>query len=162
MTTKRTGRPPGRRPTKFYNERFEDYVSPEPNSGCWLWDGGGERQAGHCQIEFNGRWQYVHRFAFERYCGPIPPGLCVCHKCDVPCCVNPDHLFLGTRADNNTDMKQKGRQVKGIKHGLAKLTPEQVLAIRNSTGSVAKRYSVSRHTIWAIRKRKAWQHLSSE
>ena len=89
--------------------RFERKYTPEPNTGCWLWT------AGTCRFGY-GRFHYVkrdiesHRMSWHFYRGPIPDGLCVLHKCDTPACVNPDHLFLGTRADNNIDCTNKKRQ----------------------------------------------------
>lgn len=90
--------------------RWQDRVIPEPNSGCWLWDGrysnagygtyGGGRARERVQ---------AHRLAWEEMNGPIPDGLFVLHKCDVRGCVNVDHLFLGTAKDNTRDMMAKGR-----------------------------------------------------
>lgn len=89
---------------------------------------------------------------------------CVLHRCDNRLCVNPDHLFLGTRSDNQRDMVEKGRSVnlRGEQHGMAKLTAEQVLEIRTSPIGAkgwAKRYGVKRSIILAIRKRESWKHL---
>lgn len=89
-------------------ERFESYISPEPNSGCWLWTASLDRK-GYGHMVVDGRLMPAHRLAYERYVGPIPAGLLACHKCDVRCCVNPDHLFIGTHADNMQDMVRKGR-----------------------------------------------------
>ena len=144
-----------------YNKQFEDHISPEPNSGCWLWDGKGKAD-GYCQINISQRAQYIHRFAYERYCGPIPPGMFVCHTCDVRCCVNPDHLFLGSHADNMADMERKGRQSKGIKVHTARLTPKQVLEIRHSakaTREVARQYGVAQSTVMDILRQRSWKHL---
>lgn len=101
-------------------ERFENKFVPEPNSGCWLWTafttpkGYGQFWDGICI------WR-AHRFSYKLYKGPIPKGLFVLHKCDVPECVNPDHLFTGTNAENVADMVSKGRQQKGPSHWKAKL-----------------------------------------
>lgn len=145
-----------------YSERFEDFISPEPNSGCWLFDGGDSIYSGYVRIMDRPKRKLVHRFAYERFRGPIPPGLCVCHTCDVRCCVNPDHLFLGTAADNAADRNRKGRQAKGTKNGRAKLAPEQVLAIRASIGSptvLAQQYGVTEPVIHHILRRRTWKHL---
>jgi hypothetical protein len=99
--------------------------------------------------------------------GDIPPGMCICHKCDTPACVNPDHLFLGTHADNNRDMRNKGRYVaipvaRGEDCHLTKLTTEQVLRIRGDIRigrEIAKDYGVSTAAIYAIQNRKTWRHL---
>lgn len=147
---------------RSYSERFDDYISPEPNSGCWLFDGGADNGYGYCRIKFQGKQQYVHRFAYERHLGSIPAGLFVCHKCDVRCCVNPDHLFLGTHADNMADMDRKGRQSRGVKVHTAKLLPKQVLAIRRSTKSgraLGREYGVTQRTILDIFQQKSWKHL---
>jgi hypothetical protein len=92
-------------------ERFASKVSPEPTSGCWLWDGQVDLN-GYARISRGPPWTRItfgHRVAWELHRGPIPTGLSVLHRCDVPGCVNPDHLFLGTQADNMADMNAKGR-----------------------------------------------------
>lgn len=90
----------------------DEFISPEPMSGCWLWTG--NLTHGYAAL---GK-KRIHRLMWEREHGPIPQGLYVCHKCDVPLCVNPSHLFLGTQKDNIQDMIQKGR-ANFIKHGMA-------------------------------------------
>jgi hypothetical protein len=107
----------------------------------------------------------AHRYAYELAYGPIPDDLCVCHRCDNRACVNPAHLFLGTRADNLADMRQKGRGAKGAEHGRSKLTEEQVLGIREAAAAgefqpaIAERFGVSRETVNLIHNRKIWTHL---
>lgn len=89
-------------------QRFEDKYIPEPNSGCWLWTGS-IRGSGYGYFRYQGRNEYPHRFAYMAYKGSIPAGMEVCHRCDERSCVNPDHLFIGTRQDNIRDMIRKGR-----------------------------------------------------
>lgn len=88
-------------------DRLMAKTSIEPN-GCWLWLGY-RMPFGHGQIGLGRKLILTHRASWIIYRGEIPEGMCVCHKCDVPNCINPDHLFLGTKHENNTDMKAKGR-----------------------------------------------------
>jgi hypothetical protein len=90
-------------------QRFHDSYVADPNSGCWLWLGRELGSHGYGSIKIFGRSVRAHRFSWELHFGPIPSGLLVCHKCDVPACVNPSHLFLGTHLDNETDKRAKGR-----------------------------------------------------
>ena len=104
---------------------FEDSYIPEPNSGCWIWLGPTLPYRGGYGV-FSCGWYKMaraHRVSYEFYCKPIPDGLHVLHSCDNPLCVNPDHLWLGTQADNMRDKAMKGRQLQGkdnpaYKHGL--------------------------------------------
>jgi len=87
------------------------YVSPEPNSGCWLWEGA-LTSAGYGHMGrggTNGGSGTVHRLMWEMENGPAPEGMWVLHRCDVRACCNPAHLFLGTPLDNMRDMHAKGR-----------------------------------------------------
>jgi hypothetical protein len=89
------------------SERFWRHVDKSHPSGCWLWTAGTRKGYGRIAI---GRTSiYAHRFAFSEAYGVIPDGLFVCHRCDVPLCVRPDHLFLGTPRDNIRDSVAKGR-----------------------------------------------------
>ena len=144
-------------------ENFFDKVIPEPNSGCWLFDGYLDKK-GYGNLRVNNKIKYPHRVFYELFVGPIPNGIEVCHKCDVPCCCNPKHLFLGTRKENMEDAAKKNRMArqKGEKHGLCKLTEEQVLAIRNDTRTVraiAIDYNVSYSQISNIKRKKVWTHI---
>lgn len=93
-----------------------EYVSsrlmPGPPSSCQLWIGGCSA-AGYGYLDYGGKRLSVHRVAWELFRGPIPPGMNVCHHCDVPLCGNPDHLFLGTHSDNQQDSKRKMRNTRG-------------------------------------------------
>lgn len=105
----------------------------------------------------------VHRLSYELHYGPVPESVVVRHKCDMPCCVNPEHLCLGTHADNVQDKVARGRQARGEDAAAAKLTEQQVIAIRGAAGSqraIAKDYGLSSHTtVGAIKRREKWTHV---
>lgn len=144
-------------------DRFWSKV--EKTDGCWNWVGA-KHVKGYGTFRFNNRMERAHRVSYEMDCGPIPDGMQVLHRCDNPCCVRLDHLFLGTNADNMADKVAKGRQAhyghRGDKHPTAKLTVAQVLAVREAIGThreVAERFGVSRKQIEDIRARRAWAYL---
>jgi hypothetical protein len=104
----------------------------------------------------------AHRYSYELTHGDIPTGMNVCHRCDVRNCVNPDHLFIGTAADNQADKVAKGRQLRGEQAGMAVLTNKQVLEIRAAVGlqrEIATKYGVSRPLVSMIKSKKVWAHL---
>lgn len=134
---------------------------------CWIWLGAIDN-VGYGSIRINGQTFRSHRVSYELKYGSIPNNdLCVLHRCDNRRCVNPDHLFLGTKKDNTFDMINKGRAIhpKGIDCSSHKLSENQVLEIRmryangESTRKITKDYPVSASTIWAIVTMKKWSHL---
>lgn len=118
--------------------------------------------SGYGQKWFRGRKWRAHRVAWVLANGEIPDGMCVCHRCDNRACVNPDHLFLGTKADNSRDMVRKGRQTKGQDIVKSKITESQVLAIRadpRTQCEIAADYGVHRTLVSHIKRRKIWVHI---
>lgn len=144
-------------------QRLNHYTdkSGGPDS-CWPWTGA--LQGGYGIISFNRRYKLAHRAAYEEFVGPIPAGECVCHSCDNPPCINPNHLWTGTNQDNVDDCVKKGRQInlRGSKHGNAVLTEDIVRDIRASEEPnpiLAERYGVHHSQISNIRLRKQWAHV---
>ena len=155
-------------------ERFLSHVLPVTESGCWFWEGHLMR-SGYAAFRMDptpeGR-ELAHRASYRLFRGGIPEDMIVCHYCDVRCCVNPYHLFLGTYKDNMQDASRKGRmnwkpgekrQLKiGSRHHSSKITEEDVAAIRasNERGSVlARRYGLTPTTLSKVRRRLLWRHV---
>jgi len=149
-------------------ERFWSYV--DKSGECWTWTGG-TYTGGYGQFYLAGRKIHAHRAAYEIAHGPIPDGLHICHHCDTPACVRPDHLYAATHAQNMQDAIERGRFVMppggiGEKNGRAKLTESEVLEIRRLYASgdylqreLADRYGVTQAYISKIVNRKNWTHL---
>lgn len=118
------------KPTTNLSDRLLDSLNRSP-SGCWEWTGR-VMHKGYGVLSHRHRSVRAHRLAYELFCGPIPAGVMVCHRCDNRRCCNPVHLFLGTATVNNRDRDAKGRRgdVRGERHGQAKLTKDDVLEMR--------------------------------
>lgn len=132
------------------------FISPEPNSGCWLWTGGGGRYgvAKHCKEQW-----LAHRLSYFLCKGSLDKDLKVCHVCDNTWCVNPGHLFLGTQNDNNQDCIKKGRHAKGEMIHTAKLNPDKVLKIRadnRACSKIAVDFGISESMVCLVKSKKWW------
>lgn len=134
-------------PLERFTERYETN-----SDGCWIWIGSSRRDPmGYGQFAIGKKNYSAHRVAYLLFRGDIPAGMCVCHRCDRPLCVNPDHLFLGTHQENATDRDRKGR----YRNGRTKLTAEQIKEIIESqepSPPIAKRMGVTRGRVEQIRR----------
>lgn len=143
--------------TERATRRFQRSFST-PAGSCWLWTKH-VRRDGYGVFKFHGRNYAAHRVAWMLANGPIPAGLCVCHRCDVRLCVNAAHLFLGTIADNQRDMAFKGRstnrkltvaQVREMLHELRRGVPQRILATR---------YGINQWSVSHIKARKTYREV---
>jgi hypothetical protein len=149
-------------------ERHADKWMPEPNSGCWIWFGA-QISTGYGNTRERGRPVYAHRRSWEETNGrKLAPGEIARHRCDMPCCVNPDHLVAGTMKDNSQDAIARGRwnPGRGERHKSNVVTEAQVREIRAAhsgkhghTKALAEQYGVSRRTIQQIATRETWRWL---
>lgn len=148
--------------------RFWSKVDKSNPDGCWLWTGS-KVPFGYGTTYYNGKPQRTHRISYKIAHGEIPDDVCVLHKCDNPACVNPDHLFLGTKHDNTQDMVKKGRQKyvthNGSENGNSKLKESDVTQIRclfesgYSQKGIAKLFSISTRTVCQIVENETWKHV---
>lgn len=138
--------PTGFYPRKDLFSRVIERVIFTPDD-CWEWQGG--LSHGYGRVGLNNKTISTHKAMFEMFKGPVPSGMFLCHHCDNPKCCNPDHLFLGTQADNMKDCAKKKRHVFGERSKLAKLSNSDVAKIRQlvsegvSQKDVAKMFNVS-------------------
>ena len=160
-----------------WRTRFWAKVDIRASDECWPWTAS-TRRGGYGQFTISyGPNLPTHRTAYALTHGPIPRGMCVCHRCDNPPCCNPSHLFLGTRAENNADRARKGRNgdastsgfrtnaPRGEKNVKAKLTEAQVLEIRrvvaNGTtqAEISRQYGISSGAVSFLVRGINWKHL---
>lgn len=142
-------------------------ISPR---GCWEWTASFD-SGGYGVIKVGGENKKAHRVSYEIFNGSIPEKMCVCHKCDNPKCINPDHLFIGTQQANIADRQNKcrsnGGSLQGEKNKSAKLTNMQVAEIKRAIADgcpqkdLAIKYSVSATTIWAIKHGLKWSCINA-
>lgn len=157
-------------PTIPLKERLYSKIVVNKRSGCWEWTGTKRNGYGRLIVgsRVNGtrRNMSAHRLSYELNYGPIPEKMEVCHKCDNPACINPSHLFLGTKADNSADRDRKGRNIihTGEEQPMAKLTKKAVKdarwerAFRGTTFQrLAEKYGVSKKTIQNAVKGVTWK-----
>jgi hypothetical protein len=143
-------------------ERFKSKVKIV--NGCWLWQDA-LYPDGYGVFHIDGKNYRAHRISFEFFVSKIPEGMCVCHRCDTPACVNPKHLFLGTNLENRLDCVAKGRQARGQQHGLSKLDEKQVKEIRclrehgKTLAEIASQLNISSAMVSLIVNRKNWRHI---
>lgn len=150
--------------------RAIDQAIPEPNSGCWLWEKRLNKK-GYGVLYINGKSTLAHRACWEETFGDIPKGMLICHRCDVPACVNPEHLFIGSHSDNMADMARKGRGCrlalvhrKGNTHQV-RLSDSIVSSILlaglsgASLSTVAATHHTSKTSVWNIIHNKTWRHV---
>lgn len=151
--------------------RLMSHVVINNYSGCWEWQG--SKRGGYGRITVGSRTDgtrkvvMAHRLSYELTHGEIPDGYEVCHKCDNRCCVNPDHLFIGTHKDNMDDRDKKGRNIshKGEKNGNAKLSEKDVVDIKAKRANgatfqeIADEYGVHKKTVMDAVNGKNWAGL---
>jgi hypothetical protein len=147
------------------DQRFWRMVSVGGPDDCWEFKGH-RRENGYGWFSYNGKSTNAHRIAYTLTHGEIEEAMFVCHSCDNPPCCNPRHLWLGTSADNTSDMDAKGRRRSipqhGSKHGLSKLTEDDVISIRGSDASpteIARAFGVTRQCVMSVINRRTWRHI---
>lgn len=155
-------------PTQAQIDRFWKYVDKNGENGCWVWTGTLDVNK-YGVYSINHILYKAHRASYFFKHGFIDEKLSCCHTCDNPSCVNPDHLWMGTQAENTKDRDRKGRTRTGHLYGDdnpgAKLTSDEVLAIREMRANgakipeLSKMFGVCKSKIYQIIKRQCWKHI---
>ena len=147
-------------------ERFNEKWEPVPHCGCWIWTAY-TGPHGYGRIGAGGKYGEIllaHRVAWMLHRGD-PGQACVLHRCDVRPCVNPDHLFLGTRDDNMKDAVAKGRISKGSHRPRSIVTEQDIPLIRQarlrgeSPASIGLRFGLTRQGVYSIVTGRSWRHI---
>jgi HNH endonuclease len=153
---------PARRAARFW-AKVDTSGGPD---ACWPWTGSVNAK-GYGRVRRGDTLSTAHRMAWGLTSGPLPAGLSLCHTCDNPPCCNPAHLFLGTNADNTADMVGKGRQARGERSNLSRLTEWQVRAARAryalggvSVRALAAETGINRETLRRLLRGHTWKHIA--
>ncbi len=152
--------------------RFDKFFKKPNDVLCWEWIGAKTKHGyGTFYVEKN-KPVLAHRFSYELYKGKIKQGYVICHSCDNPSCVNPNHLWEGTISDNNLDCLKKGRhkspRLNGEKHGKHKLSEKQVIKIKEmqkegiSQRNIAKNFNISFQHVSKLINAQRWAHLGDK
>lgn len=147
---------------KSRKELFEEKFIPEPNSGCWLWEGSLNSSGYGSFCIGEKETSLAHRFSYQTYRGEIPDDKCVLHRCDNRICVNPDHLWIGTNLDNVLDREAKGRGATiGERNPNSIITENAARHIKAgvlSREQYAKKYGIHETTVRHIQQGRRWAH----
>lgn len=150
-------------------DRFNEKWVADEETGCWLWTGATVKGGyGQIKIPLQRHQHRAHRLSFMIHKGAVPKGKHVCHSCDTPACVNPEHLFLGSSSDNHQDMKAKGRHLFGERNAQAKLTEQDVEKIRamsrdgQTQRSIAQAVGISLMQVNRIVRGLRWAHSATK
>ena len=147
--------------------KFDSHIFKHKHdfSDCWMWEGG-KFTSGYGCYYMNGKAYRAHRLAWMRVNGKeVPEGMCICHRCENPACVNPDHLFIATKLENIVDRDNKGRQSRGELHPSHIFTEDDIRAMRLlRVSGFSQKYIVdlfksSHSTIGSILQGRKWKHV---
>ena len=148
------------RATKSFEERLERHIERLPESGCWIWMGA-TLENGYGKVRYaEMKSALAHRASYSYYKGGLSKDKYVCHTCDIPSCVNPNHLFLGTPTENQQDSKRKGRAIRAT----FKLEKSKIYEIKSylthgySQKEIANLFGISQSMVSMINTKKAWSN----